>query len=98
MKTQYVIAVTAIVLNGCAFFEADKTPLSPHGQLNVCLRDDINDMKVDGRLESFGKAAVAQKAARYCLDKLKMTDAFSQDMAYRNADFLLSGSDGISLK
>lgn len=98
MKTHYIIAMTVAVLNGCALGKADKTPLSPHGQLNVCLRDEINDMKNDGRLASLGKAAAAHKAARHCLDDLNMTDAFSQNMAYRNADYLLSGSDGISLK
>jgi len=93
-----LIALAVAILGGCSLIETDKTPLSPHGQLNACLRDEINMMRDDGRLETLGNAAAAHKAARYCLDELNMTDAFSQNMAYRNADYLLSGSDGISLK
>lgn len=95
MMMKFLGYAMVLLLGACA---VNKTPLSPHGQLNVCLRDEVNNMKNDGRLETLGKAAVAQKAARHCLDELNMKDAFSQNMAYRNADFLLSGSDGISLK
>ena len=45
-----------------------------------------------------GNTAAAQKAARYCLAKLEMTDAFSQNMAFRNAQSLLTKSEGTSLR
>lgn len=98
MKTKFITVMTAMVLSACAWYETDKTPLSPHGQLNACLRDEVNEMRENGRIATLGKVASAQKAARFCLGKLEMTDAFSQNMAYRNAEFLFSGSDGISLK
>lgn len=90
--------MTAIAISGCALFKENKTPLSPHGQLNACLRDEINQMTEDGRVVSLGNTAAAQKAARYCLAKLEMTDAFSQNMAFRNAQSLLTKSEGTSLR
>ena len=98
MKMKSFILALMVLVNGCAWLEADKTPLSPHGMLNACLRDRVNSLKTDENFASWEKTAVIHKTASYCLDKLKMTDAFSQNMAYRNADYLLSGSDGISLK
>ncbi len=98
MKMKFFILAAIMFVNGCAWVKADKTPLSPHGELNVCLRDRMNSLKKDENFASWDKTAVIHKTASYCLDKLKMTDAFSQNMAYRNADYLLSESDGISLK
>ena len=82
--------MAAIAISGCALFKENKTPLSPHGQLNACLRDENKQMTEDGRVDSLGKTSAAQKAARFCLAKLVLTDAFSQNMAFRNAQSLLS--------
>ena len=98
MKTIILTVMAAIAISGCALFKENKTPLSPHGQLNACLRDEINQMTEDGRVVSLGNTAAAQKAARYCLAKFEMTDAFSQNMAFRNAQSLLTKSEGTSLR
>lgn len=74
--------MAAIAISGCALFKENKTPLSPHGQLNACLRDEINQMTEDGRVVSLGNTAAAQKAARYCLAKLEMTDAFFSEYGF----------------
>ena len=42
MKTIILTVMAAIAISGCALFKENKTPLSPHGQLNACLRDEIN--------------------------------------------------------
>ena len=44
MKTIILTVMAAIAISGCALFKENKTPLSPHGQLNACLRDEINQM------------------------------------------------------
>ena len=52
MKTIILTVMAAIAISGCALFKENKTPLSPHGQLNACLRDEINQMTEDGRVVS----------------------------------------------
>lgn len=84
-----------LLLGACA---VDKTPLTPLGELNVCLRDTALEAKENGDAERFGNTAAAQKTARFCLAKLEMTDAFSQNMAFRNAQSLLTKSEGTSLR
>ena len=39
MKTIILTVMAAIAISGCALFKENKTPLSPHGQLNACLRE-----------------------------------------------------------
>lgn len=84
-----------LLLSACA---TDKTPLTPQGQLNACLRDEINARLADGSAAELGEAALAQKTARYCLKKMKMRDSFMQDMAFRNARALLTSKEGTSLR
>ena len=78
-----------LLLGACA---VDKTPLTPLGELTVCLREN-------GDAERFGNTAAAQKTARFCLEKKKVTDPFLVEVAYRNAAALFSESTkGTSLR
>lgn len=58
-----------LLLGACA---VDKTPLTPLGELNVCLRDTALEAKENGDAERFGNTAAAQKTARFCLEKRKL--------------------------
>lgn len=85
-----------LLLGACA---VDKTPLTPLGELNVCLRDTALEAKENGDAERFGNTAAAQKTARFCLEKKKVTDPFLVEVAYRNAAVLFSESTkGTSLR
>lgn len=92
---KFAVLAVVLLLEACA---VNKTPLTPQGQLNACLRDEINTRMADGTGEALGNAALAQKTARFCLKKLHMEDAFSRDMALRNAHALLTRSEGTSLR
>ena len=82
-----------LLLGACA---VDKTPLS---ELNVCLGDTALEAKENGDAERFGNTAAAQKTARFCLEKKKVTDPFLVEVAYRNAAALFSESTkGTSLR
>ena len=43
-----------LLLSGCALFDNNKTPLTPQGQMNVCIRDEVRAFKDSGKLQSWG--------------------------------------------
>ena len=99
MSKNKVLIFACLLMSGCALFGGgDKTPLTPLGQLNVCLRDEVNSALQDGTVAMYGNEATVRKVAEICLEKLKIRDDFLQNMAYRNATALLTQNVGTSLK
>lgn len=94
-KMKFAVLAAVLLLGACA---VNKTPLTPQGQLNACLRDELNSRLAKGGGETLGNAALAQKVAQFCLKKLDMEDAFSRETALRNAHALLTRSEGTSLR
>lgn len=85
-----------LLLSGCAWFNSDKTPLTPQGQMNVCIRDEVKAYKADGRLARLGDYGTAQKIANDCTDKYNLPHLYSQ--AVNNArDMINNTSEGTTL-
>lgn len=98
-KSKSLILACVLMMSGCALWgQGDKTPLTPLGELNVCLRDEVNSALQDGTVAMYGNEATVRKVAETCLKKLKISDEFLQNTAYRNATALLTQSVGTSLK
>lgn len=77
-----------LLLGGCAMFHQDKTPLTPQGQLNVCIRDEVRAFKDDGRLQTWGVEATAEKIADICTSRYNLSAMYSQ--AAINAKSMMS--------
>ena len=99
MSKNKVLIFACWLMSGCALLgSGDKTPLTPLGELNVCLRDEVNSALQDGTVAMYGNEATVRKVAETCLEKLKIRDDFLQNTAYRNATALLTQNVGTSLK
>ena len=100
MRSKLMLSVLATLglLNGCAYWQTtDKTPLTPQGELNVCIRDEVRAYKQNGRLQNLGESAAAQKIAGYCTDKTKLFAMYNQ--AVDNAkNMMKEHSRGTSLR
>lgn len=92
------LLASLLLLGGCAYWQTtDKTPLTPQGELNVCIRDEVRAYKQNGRLQNLGKSAAAQKIAGYCTDKTKLFAMYNQ--AVDNAKNMMEEhSRGTSLR
>lgn len=58
-----------LLLGACA---VDKTPLTPLGELNVCLRDTALEAKENGDAERFGNTAARRKQPVFVWKKRKL--------------------------
>ena len=86
-----------LLLSGCAMFHTDKTPLTPQGQLNVCIRDEVRTFKADGRLQTWGIEAASEKIADICTSRYNLSGMYSQ--AVVNAkDMIYNSSEGTTLR
>ena len=77
-----------LLLSGCTMFNSDKTPLTPQGQLNVCIRDEVRVFKDDGRLQTWGVEATSEKIADICTSRYGLPAMYSQAVA--NAKSMMS--------
>ncbi len=99
MSKSKSLILSCVLMSGCALWgQGNKTPLTPLGELNVCLRDEVNSALQDGTVAMYGNEAAVRKVAETCLEKLKIRDDFLQNTAYRNATALLTQNVGTSLK
>ena len=86
-----------LLLNGCALFVTDKTPLTPQGQMNVCIRDQVKAYKDEGKIQSMGEWGAANKIANDCTAMYNLSHLYTQ--AVNNAkDMISNTSHGISLR
>ena len=86
-----------LLLSGCALFDNNKTPLTPQGQMNVCIRDEIRAYKEQGKPVGLNNWSAAQKIAQLCTDKYQLHELYNQ--AVTNARNMMNeGSRGTSLK
>ena len=76
-----------LFLSGCALFNQDKTPLTPQGQMNVCIRDEVRAFRESGKLETWGIQASAQKIADTCTSRYKLSAMYAQ--AVQNAKSMM---------
>lgn len=91
------ILCCVLLLSGCALFNTDKTPLTPQGQMNVCIRDEVRAYKDSGKIQSLGEWGAANKIANDCTSKLGLSHLYTQ--AANNArDMISNTSQGISLR
>ena len=85
-----------LLLSGCALFDNNKTPLTPQGQMNVCIRDEVRAFRESGKLEAWGVQASAQKIADTCTSRYNLSGMYAQ--AVNNAhDIILNNSAGTTL-
>ena len=91
------ILFCVLLLSGCGLFsETNKTPLTPQGQMNVCIRDEVRAYKDNGKLQVMGEWGAAQKIANDCTNKYNLSYLYTQ--AVNNArDMIHNTSQGISL-
>ena len=80
-----VVVGLIVFLSACV---RDKTPLTPLGELNVCLRDQAAIYRNRDEIKTWGKESVIYKTANECLEKLNIHDDFLKQVAYRNASAL----------
>lgn len=94
----YKIVLCVLLLAGCAYWgSSNKTPLTPQGQLNVCIRDEINSYRDKGIYFNASSWSVAQKIAGYCTDKYGLYTMYNQ--AVTNARNMMGANEyGTSLK
>ena len=86
-----------LLLSGCGLFNTDKTPLTPQGQMNVCIRDEVRAFKESGKLETWGVQASAQKIADTCTSRYNLSAMYAQ--AVQNAKSMMSSnSEGTTLR
>ena len=86
-----------LLLSGCALFNTNKTPLTPQGQMNVCIRDEVKAYKDAGKVQSMGEWGAAQKIANDCTNKYNLSYLYTQ--AVNNArDMIRNDSAGITVK
>ncbi|MBQ8464906.1 MAG: hypothetical protein IJ545_02730 [Alphaproteobacteria bacterium] len=92
------ILFSILLLSGCAgWFDNNKTPLTPQGQMNVCIRDEVRTYKDSGRLQAMGEWGAAQKIANDCTKKYNLDHLYTQ--AVNNArDMMKVSSEGTSLR
>lgn len=85
-----------LLLSGCALFNNNKTPLTPQGQMNVCIRDEVRAFRESGKLETWGVQASAQKIADICTSRYNLSAMYAQ--AVNNAhDMIRNNSAGTTL-
>ena len=77
-----------LLLSGCALFDNNKTPLTPQGQMNVCIRDEVRAFKDSGKLQALGIQASAQKIADTCTSRYNLSAMYAQ--AVQNAKSMMS--------
>jgi len=87
-----------LLLSGCSsWFISDKTPLTPQGELNVCIRDEINTYRNRGITLNADSWSIAQKIADYCTNKYNLMPMYNQ--AVTNARNMMGANEyGTSLK
>lgn len=86
-----------LFLCGCSLWNSEtKTPLTPQGQLNVCIRDRVLAYENAGKTQSMGIKNAARKIAGECTDELKLFEMYNQ--AVINAENMMQfNSPGTSL-
>lgn len=85
-----------LLLSGCALFDSNKTPLTPQGQMNVCIRDEVKAYKESGKIQLMGEWGAAQKIANDCTNKYNLSHLYTQ--AVNNArDMMKASSEGTTL-
>ena len=77
-----------LLLSGCALFDNNKTPLTPQGQMNVCIRDEVRAFKDSGKLQSWGVQTSAEKIADTCTTRYNLSAMYAQ--AVQNAKSMMS--------
>ena len=86
-----------LLLSGCALFDGNKTPLTPQGQMNVCIRDEVKAYKDSGKIQLMGEWGAAQKIAHDCTNKYNLSHLYTQ--AVNNArDMIHNSSEGITIR
>ena len=92
------IGLCLFLLAGCTYFvSTNKTPLTPQGQLNVCIRDEINSYRNNGITVNADSWAAAQKIAEHCTEKYNLHTLYNQ--AVTNARNMMGANEyGTSLK
>ena len=92
------IAGLIFLLCGCSYFgHTDKTPLTPQGQLNVCIRDEVLKYRESGVAVSRDSWSAAQRIAQICTDEYNLPAMYNQ--AVENARNMMSeDSRGTSLR
>ena len=87
-----------LLLSGCTYwFETNKTPLTPQGQMNVCIRDEVRTFKADGRLQTWGVEAASEKIADICTSRYNLSGMYSQAVANAK-DMIYNSSEGTTLR
>ena len=86
-----------LLLSGCTYwFETNKTPLTPQGQMNVCIRDEVKVYKETGKLQTLGEWGAAQKIANDCTNRYNLSHLYTQ--AVNNArDMIHNNSAGTTI-
>ena len=78
-------------------FNTNKTPLTPQGEMNVCIRDEVKAFKESGKIQSMGEWGAAQKIANDCTNRYNLSYLYTQ--AVNNArDMIHNDSAGITIK
>ena len=86
-----------LLLSGCALFNSNKTPLTPQGQMNVCIRDEVKAYKDSGKIQLMGEWGTAQKIAHDCTNRYNLSHLYTQ--AVNNArDMIYNSSEGITIR
>ena len=86
-----------LLLSGCALFNNNKTPLTPQGQMNVCIRDEVKAYKEQGKSVGLNNWSAAQEIAQLCTDRYRLPELYNQ--AVTNARHMMhEGSRGTSLQ
>lgn len=77
------------LLCGCSYWgNTDKTPLTPQGQLNVCIRDEVRAYRESGVVVSRDSWSAAQRIAQICTDEYNLPEMYNQ--AVENARNMMS--------
>ena len=91
------VLICVLLLSGCALFNTNKTPLTPQGQMNVCIRDEVKAYKDSGKIQSMGEWGAANKIANDCTSRLGLSHLYTQ--AANNArDMIHNDSAGITIR
>lgn len=87
-----------LLLGGCSTWsESSKTPLTPQGQMNVCIRDEVKRYKENGQLNTLGEWAAAQKIADFCTQKYNL-QAMYQQAVVNTRNMMGANQHGTSLR
>jgi len=91
------ILLCLILLSGCAMFDSNKTPLTPQGMVNACIRDEIITRRNHGVMMNSASWNTAINIAETCTKKHNVPEMYNQ--AVTNARNMMGGNaNGTSLQ